>query len=156
MKMAIDMEILKEKYYGYSWQIANSKIDFDNVLKEISKQNSFCILREIEITDKGYAYNISGARVQVASGSFSYYSFEIANTSEFLWKCLSGLELIIEPSEARTFIPNARIIVGVSPLGYQQSKIHMVGEFEPTVDFPYALKVLDYRIQSVLKEIIRL
>jgi hypothetical protein len=156
MKMAIDMEILKEKYYGYSWQLAYSKMDFDNVLTEISsqKQNSFCILREIEITDTGYAYNISGARVQVASGSFSYYSFEIANTSESLWKCLSGLELIIEPSEARTFIPNARIIVGVSPLGYQQSKIHMVGEFEPTVDFPYALKVLDYRIQSILKELI--
>jgi hypothetical protein len=156
MKMAIDMEILKEKYYGYSWQIASSKLDFDNVLKEISnqKQNTFCILREIEIADKGYAFNIYGARVEVASGSFSYYSFEITNNTESLWKCLSGLELTVDPSEARTFIPNARIIVGVSPLGYQQSEIHVVGEFEPTVDFPYALKVLDYRIQSVLKEII--
>ena len=156
MKMAIDMEILKEKYYGYSWQLACSKMDFDNVLTEISsqKQNSFCILREIEITDTGYAFNISGARVQVASGSFSYYSFEIMNNSESLWKCLSGLELTIDPSEARTFIPNARIIVGVSPLGYQQSEIHVVGEFEPTVDFPYTLKVLEYRIQSILKELI--
>jgi hypothetical protein len=156
MKMAIDMEILKEKYYGYSWQVVCSKGYFDNVLTEISsqKQNSFCILREMEITDTGYAFNISGARVQVASGSFSYYSFEIANHSESLWKCLSGLELAIDPSEARAFIPNARIIVGVSPLGYQQSGVQVVGEFEPTVDFPYALKVLDYRIQSILKEVI--
>ena len=156
MKMAIDMEILKEKYYGYSWRIARGKTDFDNVLTEISnqKQNAFCILREIEIIDTGYAFNIYGARVQVSSGSFSYYSFEIMNHNKSLWKCLSGLELTIDPSEARTFIPNARIIVGVSPLGYQQSEIHVVGEFEPTVDFPYALKVLDYRFQSVLKEII--
>lgn len=156
MKMAIDMEILKEKYYGYSWQLAFSKMNFDNVLTEISsqKQNYFCILRQIEITDTGYAFNISGARVQVASGNFSYYSFEIMNHSESVWKCLSGLELTIDPSEARTFIPNTRIIVGVSPLGYQQSGIHVVGEFEPTVDFPYTLKVLDYRIQSLLKEII--
>jgi hypothetical protein len=156
MKLAIDMEILKENYYGYSWQIACSKLYFDNVLKEISsqKQNIFCILREIEIDDTGYAFNISGSRVPVSSGSFSYYSFEIMNNNETLWKRLSGMELTIDPSEARTFIPNARIIVGVSPLGYQQSELQVVGEFEPTVDFPYALKVLDYRIQSVLKEII--
>jgi hypothetical protein len=155
MKLAIDREILK-KYYGYSWQAASSKMDFDNVSREKSnqKQSSFCILTEIEITDTGPAFNMSSPRVQVASGSFSYYSFEITNNSTSLWKCLSGLELTIEPSEARTFIPNARIIVGVSPLGYQHSKIHMVGEFEPTVDFPYALKVLDYRIQSILKEFI--
>jgi|GEM_PF-5214798 hypothetical protein len=156
LKMAIDLEILKERDYGYSWQIARSKMDFDNPLKEIGnrKQNSFCILREIELTDAGYAFNIYGARVQVASGSFSYYSFEIMNNSESLWKCLSGLELTIDPSEVRTFIPNARIIVGVSPLGYRQSELQVVGEFEPTVDFPYSLKVLDYRIQSLLKEII--
>ena len=156
MKMAIDMEILKEKHYGYSWQLACSKMDFDNAVTEIGsqKQNSYCILRDIEITDKGYAFNMSGARVQVASGSFSYYSFEVMNNSESLRKCLAGLELTIDPSEARTFIPNAKIIVGVSPLGYQQSEIHVVGEFEPTVDFPYTLKVLDYRIQSILKELI--
>ena len=156
MKLAIDREILK-KYYGYSWQAASSKMDFDNVSRETSnqKQSSFCILtEEIEITDTGHAINMSGPRVQVASGSFSYYSFEITNNSESLWKCLSGLELTIEPSEARTFIPNARIIVGVSPLDYQKSGIHVVGEFEPTVDFPYALKVLEYRIQSILKELI--
>jgi len=156
MKMAIDMEILKEKHDGYSWRMACGKTDFDNVLTEISnqKQNAFCILRDIEIIDTGYAFNIYGERVPVSAGSFSYYSFEIMNHNEFLWKCLSGLELTIDPSAARILIPNARIIVGVSPLGYQQSGIHAIGEFEPTVDFPYALKVLDYRIQAILKEII--
>lgn len=156
MKMAIDMEILKERYCGYSWQIASGKTDFDNALEELRsrKHNSFCILREMEIADKGYAFNHYGARVEVYSGSFSYYSFEIVNDNESVWKRLSGLELTIGPLEARTFIPNARIIVGVSPLGYQQSDLHVVGEFEPTVDFPYALRVLDYRVQSVLKELI--